>query len=185
MSMWGKNDNAANSVNYGSTLFKKTANSANKTGLYGNTTVGAFVNKAVVSIVGVDTVEKANTSDPQSYAQHSGWNIKKTGTGSLVSITIAGGGTGYSNTDVIKVTPSSPGAVNATASLTTNATGGIISVAITNVGAGFITVNPSNVAVTNSSGGATGGSSANLVATAGGRAGRIQFETIVATGSIS
>lgn len=185
MSMWGNTDIASNSVSWGTTLFNTTANSTNRTALYANVNVGAIVSGMVVGQVGVNTSEKSNTSNDNSFAQHSGWNIRKVGTGSLVKINIVTGGSGYSNTDVVKVTPSSAGAVNASATLTTNTSGGIISVTVSNTGAGFITVNPSNVAVQNSTGGTTGGTSANLVAVAGGRAGRISYETIVAGGSIS
>jgi hypothetical protein len=77
------------------------------------------------------------------------------------TITVNAGGSGYDNTDIISVyTPY----VNCVAKPTTNSTGGILFVTITNPGSGFFTLNP-DVTITNSTGGATLGTSANLVAT--------------------
>lgn len=184
MSQWGATDNAANSVSWAPALVNKTANSANKTAIYANTTMGAFVSGMTVGQVGIDAVEAANTSSETSYSAHAGWNLRKVGTGSIVNIAIAAGGTGYANTDLIRIAATGTGSVNATGTVATNATGGIVTVAITNPGAGFVSVNPT-VTITNATGGATAGSTANLVATAGGRAGRISYETLVAMGSIS
>jgi hypothetical protein len=75
-------------------------------------------------------------------------------------IEVVAGGTGYSNADIAKVT--SP-YVNATAQLTTNSTGGIVSLALSNKGSGFFTLNPP-VAIANSTGGASAGSGATLMA---------------------
>lgn len=180
MPLWGGTDNAANSTSFALNQLNKTANSANKTALFGNTTMGAFVSGQTVSQEGLKTSEIGSSTG----SAHAGWNLKKTGTGYVATITITAGGSGYSNTDLIRVTSTGTGSVNASATLTTNATGGITSVTITNPGAGFVTVNPA-VAVTNSSGGATAGTSATFVATAGGRAGRVSYETLVAMGSLA
>lgn len=185
MSLWGNTDNANNSPFWGASLVNRPANTANRTALYGNTTMGAFVAGAVVATEGVTAVEVANSSIDADKATHAGWNLKKVGTGSLATLVISAGGTGYSNTNTIRVAATGTGSVNATATLTTNSTGGITSVTITNPGAGFIAVNPT-VTIANSTGGTTGiGTGATLVATAGGRAGRVSYETLVAMGSIS
>lgn len=179
MSQWGKSDNAANSVYWGSQLLNKTANSANRTALYGNTTMGAFVTGQVVGQYGVDVVEAANTAADFKKVAHAGWNLKTQGTGPIANVTITAGGTGYANTDTFRVTATGTGSVNATGTITTNSTGGITALAITNYGAGFTTVAPS-VTITTS-----GGTTATLTARAGGRAGRTSYETLVATGTIS
>lgn len=81
-------------------------------------------------------------------------------TNSVSSIVINSGGTGYSNLDVV-VVPSS--LVNATAKISTNSSGGITALAVTNTGSGFVSVNPS-ILITNSTGGSSSGSSASLTA---------------------
>ena len=78
----------------------------------------------------------------------------------LSTITINSGGSGYDNTDLIVVQSAYS---NATAKPTTNSTGGIEYITVTNEGSGFFSINPA-VNITNSSGGATSGSAANIVA---------------------
>ncbi len=117
----------------------------------------------------------------------------------VTSITVGGTPLGYNNTDVITV---SNGTINAIASVSTNATGGFVTanVTVSNAGLFVQSLLAANLVITvaNSTGGATGGSGATFtpvlanssggtvaVLTLGGRAGRIQYETIVAMGSIS
>lgn len=93
----------------------------------------------------------------------------------LSAITIVSGGSGYSNTDKIKVV-SQYG--NATASIVTNGSGSITAIGISNTGAGFSSLNPP-VLITNATGGSTTGSSANLVATTAARSKYFEyFETL-------
>ena len=184
MAQWGNTDDAANSVLWAVSQLNKTANTDNQANLYGNTTTGAFVAGSVAGQYGVDTTEAANTSSDFKKVAHAGWNLKKTGTGSVLSLTIANGGSGYANTDTLRFTASGTGTVNATATLTTNSTGGITAVTLTNAGAGF-TNTTVYAAFANSTGGSSAGTSANVAATVGGRAGRTSYETLVAMGTIS
>jgi len=174
MANWGINDNAANSVTWADTLVNRTANTTNQTALFGNTTMGAIVSKQTVGQVGLTAAETASVN-----GTHAGWNLRKVGTGSVVSFTIGAGGTGYANTDTINVAVTGTGAVNATATLTTNATGGITAVTITNAGSGYTTTAPTLVITT------AGGTGATITARAGGRAGRVTNETLVAAGSLA
>jgi hypothetical protein len=77
-------------------------------------------------------------------------------------ITIANGGIGYSNTDLVVITAntSDTTGTGATANITTNSTGGIISVTINAYGTGY-TLDPS-VSLTAANGAASNGSSADL-----------------------
>lgn len=79
-------------------------------------------------------------------------------TNSVSSIIIQSGGSGYNNTDVV-VVPSPLAA--ARAKISTNTSGGIVSLAITNTGSGYVSVNPSAL-ITNSTGGNSSGSAAQL-----------------------
>lgn len=178
MAQWGKSDAASNSAIFAAAQLNKTANSTNQTNLYGNSTVGSFVSGAAIGQFGIDTTEQATTAG----SAHAGWVLKTTGTGYLQSITISAGGTSYNNSDIITVV--STGGTNATATLVTNSTGGIISTTITNVGNGFVSKNPT-VSIANSTGGASAGSTATLIPTMGGRAGRTSYETLVAMSSIT
>lgn len=79
---------------------------------------------------------------------------------SILTATIAAGGSGYSNND--KVVISGGGSnINAAANLTTNSTGGIISLNFSNTGNGF-TGAAVTVAIQNTTGGSPNGSSASI-----------------------
>lgn len=79
----------------------------------------------------------------------------------VAGFTVTSGGTGYSNNDVIKVVSQYS---NALAKPTTNGSGSILYVTVTEPGSGFYT-NTVSYTISNSSGGATTGSGAVLVGT--------------------
>ena len=80
--------------------------------------------------------------------------------GPVTSVIIASGGTGYSNSDHLIF---SNGSSNGAANITTNATGSIVSVVITNGGNGFLTTSTTSViTIANSTGGTTSGTGASL-----------------------
>lgn len=191
MPLWGNKDLANNSPIFTPLQVNLSANRVNANTLFGNTTVGAFksnnvpMNKAV-GVFGVDTTEAANTATDGKKVQHAGWNLRTVGTGPVTAITITAAGKLYTNGDIITVNPgSSPASANASAVIATNGLGNVVSVSITSGGAGFTTTAPSSITVANSTGGATLGSLATFTATAGGRAGRVQMETLVALRSLS
>lgn len=92
---------------------------------------------------------------------------------SIVSISVGSGGTGYSNTDYVSVTGYENvasivlGGYAANAALTTNSTGGIVSVHMANGGAGFVNTSAMIIAIANSTGGTSSGSGATLTANVG------------------
>lgn len=188
MSQWGNIDNTANSVLWGVTSVNLPTTAANRNTLYQNVTVGTFKNnnvasKSVVGQFGVSAAEAANTTGEGKKVAHAGWNLRTVGTGSLTSLAVNARGRGYSNGDVVTINPGT-GGTNATATIATNTTlGNVVSVSITSVGAGFINTAPTAITIANSTGGATGGTAATFIAAAGGRAGRVQYETLVAMGS--
>lgn len=150
--------------------------------MFNNTTPGAFISRQAVGVFGADATE-TNVSNGAGLA-HAGWQLRRAGTGSIVSIGYTGTANGYNNTDVITVASPAAGG-NATATVATNATGGALTITITNAGYGFTAVNAAaNVSIANSTGGASGGDGATFTARAGGRAGRVHYETLVAMGSL-
>jgi len=95
MALWGKNDNAANSMLYVQSQVKQTANSSNQTALFGNTSAwyGKSTGKQVAGVFGVDGAEARTTSGGVAIAK-----ISKGGSGytanATVTITPTNGGTG-------------------------------------------------------------------------------------------
>lgn len=188
---WSDKDTASNSVLWAVVHANLPANSVNQTTFYGNSTVGAWKNNnAAMSFAmgqfGVSTAEAANSSGEGSKVAHTGWTIRRAFTGPIASVTVAAGGTGYKNTDTLTISTGGLTGLtaNATGTVSTNATGGITTITITSGGNGYVAATRANSAFTisNSTGGATSGVAANLVAVAGGRAGRVQYETLVAFG---
>lgn len=191
MPLWGLSDASSNVVKTVASSFNvgsgQTAQAANNTAMYGNTTPGDAAKgsgtyQMAVGTFGVSAAEMANTSGENKKVNHAGWNVRRAFTGPVSAIAIANGGASYTNTDLVKV---SGGITNAAGTLTTNSTGGLATVTLTTPGSGFLNVGASTVAITNSTGGTSAGSGGVLTFTLGGRAGRVTYETIVAMGSMS
>lgn len=174
MAMWGKTDAAADSPFMAAQQLKKKANSANRTALYGNTTTTA-------GVFAVDKNEIHAAATNHKGPAHTGWVLRKLGTGSIVSLSVSAGGTGYSNTDVLNVAAPTTGGTNAAGTIATDANGTITAVTLTSKGSGFTSKTPT-VAVANSTGGASTGTGATFAAVAGGKAGRIFQEVLAAIG---
>jgi len=157
--------------------------------MFDNTTPGAFQANMAIGVFGVDANEMKINRANGRVVNHAGWNLRKAGTGPIISFSTNTSGTlaGYNNADIITVTSSQAGG-NAKVTFTTNATGGNLQYTIATAGAGFLVKNipTSNISVTNATGGTAAGNTTvtYFVATAGGRAGRVQFETLVAMGSL-
>ena len=212
MAQWGRNDQA---VTANSTTTKETSNgapigtytavkaggganahfgntsagsrAATDVNMFNNTTPSAFLSGAAVGVFGVDTTEIAVSN---SYGvAHAGWNLRRAGTGSIVAGSFTSNSTtlGYNNADIVVIKSPVAGG-NASFSMTTNATGGNLSLTLTNAGFGFnvVSIPTSNVFITNATGGTAAGNTTvtNFVVTAGGRAGRVHYETLVAMGSL-
>jgi hypothetical protein len=216
MAQWGRNDQA---VTANSTTTKETSNgapigtftavklggganahfgntsagsrAATDVNMFNNTTPSAFLSGQAVGVFGVSAAEHANNILNASVERgaHAGWNIRRAGTGSIVSGSFTSNTTtlGYNNADII-VAKSPVAGGNAAFSMVTNATGGAIALTLTTAGFGFnlASIPTSNIFITAAGGGAAAGNTTatNFVIRAGGRAGRIHYETIVAMGSI-
>jgi hypothetical protein len=163
--------------------------------LFGNTTPGAFIPGAAYGVFGVGAnnggsaaIEMAVNRAGGRTINHAGWVLRKAGTGSVISVSFTGGtANGYNNSDIITVKSTQTGG-NSTIAMSTNSTGGGLTLSITNAGAGFLlkTIPTSNLSITNSTGGTASGNSVvtNFVVNVGGRAGRVSYETLVAMGSL-
>lgn len=171
MSAWGKNDTANNAPKWKNVIAVADGTRGNT--LFANTTPNAFMNNATIGIYGVDL----------AHANHNGagpgWIMESQFTGPVIGYVVANGGLGYTNADSVTV---SNGTVNATGTLVTNATGGVVSVTPVANGAGFTNNSILHIALTSSSNTAAG---AVITPTLGGRANRKQYEILASLGSIS
>lgn len=130
MPQWGKTDQANNSPTWAIHSTKKgrgKANAAsNNTALFNNVTVGSFTNDQAIGSFAVSRAEMANTSGESSKVTHPGWHLRRSGMGGVKTVTVANG-SGFGNGDSVLI---SGGTLNATAILTTNATGNLVSAVV-------------------------------------------------------
>ena len=165
MPLWGKNDQANNAPKF--RVIDKGANTIGQN-LFANTTVGAFETGIAEGVYGISPGESPKT--------HTGWILRREGSGPVIDITITAGGTGYVNTGVVTV---SGGTVNATANVRTNGSGVITSLINLSNGSGFKNSSNTTVAISG------GGSGAALTPVLGGRANRVSDEVLVSMGSLT
>ena len=179
MSLWGNLEAANNAPKssgmpgYGGSTPQVTSNAQV---YYANTQINAFITDAAIGVFGVSASEQSNaTSTIQGVPQHAGWVVRKVGTGPVVTITANAGSVAtnsfitFSQGDGI----AGSGSTAANARIFVNTAGYIMNVTV--ISGGEYANTP--IATANS------GNSA-LTITMGGRAGRVQTETLVAMGSI-
>ena len=83
MPLWGNNDLAAQSAIFAVGGLNKAPSAANRTALFANSTAGGYITGQTISQRGVSHAEqaaaRANTALPR--AAHSGWVLRKVGSG--------------------------------------------------------------------------------------------------------
>jgi hypothetical protein len=144
--------------------------SANGKTLFENATIDAYVPNEAIGVYGVTSSEKAS----ESSAQHAGWNLIKRGTGGVVTITANTGAYSPDGNVYLTFTGGGSGNTTANAIISTNGSKQILSITVAS-GGEYITT-PTAVATN---------ANATFTITMGGRANRVQSETLVAMGSIS
>lgn len=178
MALWGNLDAANNAPKqtdtpgYGGSTPQVTANGQV---YFGNTKTDAFITNAQIGIFGIDTTEKGVTTGEAIAAQHAGWNIRKAGMGPVLTITANTGAVsanGYITfSGGSKVTGSGNTAANA--QIYVNTAGYIVNVTVRSGGM-----------YANTPVAAAASGNAVFTITMGGRANRVQYETLVAMGSM-
>ena len=186
MSLWGNLDGITgnNKPKYANTTYRISNSTIN--GSKANTA------KYYGAVYGVSATEQANTLAKADghHSQHSGWVSQKIGTGPIKTVTITNGGQNYNSAGYIVVSGGGDGTVNLSYTIANSRNtletyssnsywNTIATVAIVNGGAGF------NVAPTLVANGPNSANFATFTVTLGGRAGRVQYETLVAMGSMT
>ena len=175
----------ATSTIHGGTV-NSGANAANSIGVYG-------------AVFGISALEAqtanllANTS-PVHKVIHAGWVSQKIGTGPITSIIIATGGAGINTSGYLSIVDNSgrgrranaswsiANSQNLAAASSSNSTQNVMStITINDGGVGFVNAN----SIVINTLGVLPTVNATYQVVLGGRAGRVQYETIVAMGSIT
>ena len=120
MPLWGKTDNAANSVGYAVNQFGVTANTGNKTAFFGNTSAWAANSKLVAGQFGVDSSEG------------------RVGSGNVALGRISAAGSGYTANATVTFTVTNGGS-GAVANAQVGATGRVTAINISTAGSGYKT----------------------------------------------
>jgi hypothetical protein len=183
MSLWGNLDGRTgnNKPVYANTTYRISNSTIN--GSAANTA------KFYGATYGVNAEEAGNTVADGKKVAHAGWVSQKIGTGPVASIAITSGGQGYNAAGFLTISGGGDGTINVSytianslnsmQSYSSNARQNVIaSITINSPGAGF------NVAPTVIAGGSNI-APATFSVGLGGRAGRVQYETLVAMGSIT
>lgn len=151
---WGKYDRANNSPIWATSYVNKTANTQNQTNLYNNVTSGAFITGATVGTFGVSPAEMVDSVGGVSAvtvtAAGSGFtvpptvtftgaattNATATATAKVVAVTLGGGGGGssYANGDVVTINGGTSTVAANVNILTTNSSGGVLTLSINAAG---------------------------------------------------
>lgn len=188
MSLWGNLDNATgnNKPKYANTSLTTSNSTINGT--------AAGTNKYYGVVAGVSVTEEERANSLPQHPTHAGWVSLKIGTGPITSIT-ATGGTGINTSGFLIITDNSAlgRGANANIAYTTansqntlqvsssNSTLNTIgTLTIVNGGDGFSNVNALTITTNGSN-----TTAPSFTVTLGGRAGRVQTETLVSMGSIS
>jgi hypothetical protein len=179
MSLW-KNTDANTSAPKGmASGFAATKVRPNSEILWANTQVGVHTDNQMVGVFGVDTTEQtlsATSGGNSGHPQHAGWVVRKVGTGPVVTITANSGAVAVNSFITFSQGNGISGSGNtaANARIFVNTAGYIMNVTV--ISGGEYANTP--IATAN-----TGNSA--LTVTVGGRAGRVQTETLVAMGSMT
>ena len=189
MALWGNLDAANNAPKtgdtsgYGGSTPQVTSNTQV---YYANTKLGSFITNAAIGVFGLTAAEQANSSPDTASGKptHAGWVIRKVGMGPILTITANSGAVGANSTLVVRANSgfSNTGSngltsiVQANVYVIVNSAGYVQNSQIQIVNPGFYANTP---VLTPASGNAV------YTITMGGRANRIETETIVAMGSMT
>ena len=151
---WGKIDRANSSPIWATAYVNKTANTENQTNLFNNVTSGAFITGATVGTFGVSPAEMVDSLGGVSAvtvtAPGSGFTVRPTvafagaattnatatATAKVVTVALGGGGGGsaYANGEVVTIAGGTSTVAAKANILTTNSTGGVLTLSINAAG---------------------------------------------------
>ena len=177
MALWSNTDNAAGGIKTPRAFTTiHTGNTASATTTLSNTKIGQFTAGQIVGIYGVDVTEQGVTNDStkasaNSHPAHSGWVLRRQGTGGIISITA--NTNAFTTNGSVTFSGGGTGATPAVATVVVNGNGSVNSLVITNPG--VYSATPTAVPPSGN---------AAFTVTVGGRMGRVQTETLVAMGSM-
>jgi len=178
MSLWNTTDANTSAPKYA--VAGGLGVSANGRVLYNNTQVHAFKTGVALGVFGISSGEAQNTTREGANTTHAGWVLRTQHTGGVQRIDVVSGGAGYTPSEVGFIEFGSVGSgVGANATYYVNDTGNVANVVLNNSGNSF------NTRAVTANANTTYDEAAVFSVVMGGRAGRITYETILASGNIA
>lgn len=173
MALWSNTDANTSAPKY--TVASGLGSDANGFTTFGNTQISAFVTELAVGTFGVDATEAQVTTGEAPFIQHAGWNLRKAGVGPVLTITANTAATSPDGNVFITFSGGGTGNTSANAQVFVNSVSDVIETIVVNDGGEYSSTPTGTVA----------NSSAVLTIVMGGRANRVQYETLVAMGSMT
>lgn len=180
--LWGNNAAAGSEAPFGFYPVLPT-NAANGQTLYGNTQIGAFINNVSVGVFAANNQQAATTGAHSAY--HAGWVTVTRFTGPIATLTLGTNPGGYTNSNTFSVLVGG-GTANANVTFATNSTGFATGTVTIVAGGSFANTDSANLTffVANTAAQVKGTAPTFTVAF-GGKAGRRNYETLVAMVSMA
>lgn len=174
-SFWTMTDANTGVPLFAPTALKLAPTRANANVIFANANVAQAFSSAV-GVYGVDTEEATNTQVTPAATRmaHSGWVQRTAGMGGVLTITANTGAYSPDGNIYVDFTEGGTGSTVANASVLVNPSKQILSITVNETGLYLTTPTASIV-----------NSNAVLTLTMGGRANRTQYETLIATGTIT
>ncbi len=173
MALWSNTDAAASAPK--NAVASGLGVSANGSTLFGNNQIDAILTDAALGVFGVDATEQGISGNKTEVGAHAGWILRKAGTGPVVTISANTGAHSPDGNVYITFTGGGTGNTTANAQIFTNSVSKLITSITVNAGGEYLTT-PTAEAVN---------ANATFTITMGGRANRVQSETLVAMGSMT
>ena len=182
MPLWSNTDANTSAPKFATLQLHMSTTQNNLNLAYGNTSISAFIKNEEDGIFGYDTNEQQNAASnsvatlTSGHPGHSGWVLRKVGTGPIATITVNTGSTSNVGNAYITFADGSTGNTPANAQIFVNTVSNVVQSVVLNSGGSYAFTPTAAV---------SGNANVSFTITMGGRANRVQTETLVAIASIT
>ena len=182
MPLWSNTDANTSAPKFATLQLHMSTTQNNLNLAYGNTSISAFIKNEEDGIFGYDTNEQQNAASnsvatlTSGHPGHSGWVLRKVGTGPIATITVNTGSTSNVGNAYITFADGSTGNTPANAQIFVNTVSNVVQSVVLNSGGSYAFTPTATV---------SGNANVSFTITMGGRANRVQTETLVAIASIT
>ena len=181
MPLWSNTDANTGAPKFATLQLHMSETQNNLNLAYGNTQISAFIKNEEDGIFAFDSTEQQNAASNSTttlvsgHPAHAGWVLRKVGTGPIATITVNTGSTSNVGNAYITFADGSTGNTPANAQIFVNTVSNVVQSVVLNSGGSYAFTPIATV---------SGNANVSFTITMGGRANRVQTETLVAMGTI-